>query len=206
MEHSLQKIFKKNCSVLVAVYIIFCRHIARLSKKFTQSSPPRNKFHLKLNYPHHTSEGNFYKNLRCHDAPQIMKTKILITVSYILEAEKYDFWDKATGRLTRASEEFLRNAWPEKTELPCSSCGANGVEAVRYSLKYQPLEMAKMNFLTCAICKRALTDPTKPNPIRELDCCTDVHGVKLCAGCAYQLELDIRLYGVDAVMRRFSCK
>ena len=125
------------------------------------------------------------------------KRKILITACYILEAERNEFWDAGTGRLTEANEEFLKTkAFPDELEFP------GGLPAKRYYVKHQIIDYPQYNFLRCPICGRALTNPAKPYPIHELDKCVTINGVGLCAGCADQWSLDIKRDGIEEVIRK----
>ncbi len=126
-----------------------------------------------------------------------VKRKILITACYILEAERNEFWDAGTGRPTGANEEFLKTkAFPKELAFP------GGLRAERYYVKHQIVDFPQYNFLLCPICGKALTNPAKPYPIRELDPCVMVEGVGLCSGCAHQWEPDIRRYGIKEVIRK----
>ena len=125
------------------------------------------------------------------------KRKILITACYILEAERNEFWDARTGRLTEANAQFLKTAaFPEELEFP------GGLPAKRYYVKHRIVDYPQYNFLLCPICGRALTNPAKPFPIYELDPCVTVDGVGLCAGCADQLEFEIKRNGIAEVIRK----
>ena len=125
------------------------------------------------------------------------KRKILITACYILEAERNEFWDAGTGRLSEANEEFLKTkAFPDELEFP------GGLSAKRYSVKHQIIDYPQYNFLSCPICGRALTNPAKPYPIYALDKCVTIDSVGLCAACAYQWDLDIKRDGIEAVIRK----
>ena len=125
------------------------------------------------------------------------KRKILITACYILEAERNEFWDAGTGRLSEANEEFLKTkAFPDELEFP------GGLPAKRYYVKHQIIDYPQYNFLSCPICGRALTNPAKPYPIYALDKCVTIDGVGLCAACAYQWDLEIKRDGIEAVIRK----
>lgn len=127
-----------------------------------------------------------------------MKRKILITACYILEADKDEFWDNDSGYLINTNDEYLKQAFPEKMEFP------NGLKADRYYIKHQIIDYPQYNFLTCPICKKALTNPSKPNPIHELDKCVIVEGVEICSGCAYQLDLEIKREGIERVLKKHT--
>ena len=130
-----------------------------------------------------------------------VKRKILITVSYILEAERNEFWDAGTGRPTDANEEFLKGkAFPKELAFP------GGLRAERYYVKHQIVDFPHYNFLLCPICGRALTNPAKPYPIYELDKCVTVEGVGLCSGCAHQWDPDIKRYGIKEMIRKVRGK
>ena len=126
------------------------------------------------------------------------KRHILITACYILEAERNEFWDAETGRLTESNEAFLKTtAFPPKLEFPGGRTGE------RYYVKHRIVDYPQVNFLTCPICGRPLTDPAKPNPIYELDNCVKADGVGLCPGCAYQLDCEIKRDGILKVIEKY---
>ena len=132
------------------------------------------------------------------EEPDSAKRKILITACYILEAERNEFWDARTGRLTGENDRFLKStAFPEALEFP------GGLPAKRYYVKHRIADDPRYNFLLCPICGRALTNPAKPFPICELDPCVTVDGVGLCACCADQLDLEIKRNGIAEVIRRY---
>ncbi|MBQ7929800.1 MAG: hypothetical protein IJ334_02115, partial [Clostridia bacterium] len=76
--------------------------------------------------------------------------------------------------------------------------------AVRYSVSHQLIDCPQYNSLVCPICGRALTDPSKPNPIHGLDKCVTVEGVGLCGGCAYQLDAEMKRDGVETVLKKYK--
>jgi hypothetical protein len=125
-----------------------------------------------------------------------MKRKILVAACYILEAEKDEFWDKDSGYLINSNDKYLKDVFPEKMEFP------NGLKADRYYIKHQIIDYPQYNFLVCPICTKALTDPSKPNPIHELDKCVTVEGVELCSSCAYQLDSEIKEEGIANVLKK----
>ena len=108
-----------------------------------------------------------------------MKRKILITAHYILEAERDEFWDKKTGRLLPEIDECLHKDFPEEIEF------SSELVADQYYIEHQIIDYPGYNFLTCPFCERVLTNPSKPNPIQELDKCVVVGGVEVSSGFHY---------------------
>lgn len=126
-----------------------------------------------------------------------MKGIILITASYILEAERNEFWEITTGRPRKENEEYLKQLFPERIGLWGELC------ADRYYIKHYFWDYSKSNIVLCPICRKVLTNPRKPYPIHDLDNCVFVDGVEICPGCAYQMDLKIKNEGINAVIEKY---
>ena len=127
-----------------------------------------------------------------------MKRKILVTVSYVMDAEEDMFWDRSSGWLQDSVDKHLKRRFPKKIRLP------NEIRAGQYLLSHQIIDNPKKNYLTCPVCKRPLTNPAEPNPILELDQCVTVEGVEMCKSCAWQLDMEIKTHGIKSVLERYK--
>lgn len=124
--------------------------------------------------------------------------KILLTVNYLVDIDSSEFWDKATGCPHIEIDASLKKRFPKKIKL------FNTVHAHKYSLIHQTIDRPNANLITCPVCKRLLTDKKKPNPIEALDDAAELEGVLMCKSCAWQLEWDVKAYGVEHVMDKFK--
>lgn len=119
-----------------------------------------------------------------------INNKILITVHYLVEDEKGDFWDRDTGYLNKQIKESLEKQFPGEVKLSAELC------ATRYSLRHQPIDYSNANIIECPICKCLVTDKTKPRSIRELDGAKELDGVMMCSSCAWEQSFDIKKHKI----------
>lgn len=126
--------------------------------------------------------------------------KILLTVNYLIDTDRYEFWDKSSGYLNTELAKNLKKRFPQKIKI------SNTVYGKRYSLTYKPIDFPSANMIICPICRRPLTDRKKPNPIEELDNVTELADVQICKSCAWELEQDVEIYGIEYVLNRFKEK
>lgn len=124
--------------------------------------------------------------------------KILLTVNYLIDTDKYNFWNKGSGHLDSEIEKSLNKRFPKKMKL------SNNISGKRYSLTYKAIDFKNANLVICPICGRLLTDRKKPNPIEELDNVADLSGTMMSRSCAWELELDVDIYGIEYVLNRFN--
>ena len=127
-----------------------------------------------------------------------MKRKILLTISYLIETDENNFWNKENGYLHSQIDDSLKKRFPKKMKL------SNAVKCQRYCLMHRIIDYTNANIVTCPICKRLLTDRAKPNPIEGLDYATKLKDVLMCSRCAWQLELDVEIHGIEHVLNRFK--
>jgi len=119
-----------------------------------------------------------------------ISNQILITVHYLVEAEKDDFWDKDTGYLNKQVSESFKKRFPQKAKL------AEKMYAQRYSLTYQRIDYLNANLIKCPICERLVTDMTKSRPIYRLDAAEELNGVMMCSSCAWEQGFDIKKHKI----------
>lgn len=115
-----------------------------------------------------------------------MNKKILITVHYLVEDEKEVFWDKDTGDHNEQVNEAFKNQFPKRIKL------TEELSAERYNLIHQPIDYANSNLIECPICKRLVTDTTKPRSIHGIDAAKEHDGVLMCSSCAWEQSFDIK--------------
>jgi len=128
-----------------------------------------------------------------------MNRKILITVHYLIEADKDDFWDKDTGRLNEQVDITIKKRLPKKMKL------TEKLHAQRYSLWHEPIDDPNANLMSCPICKRLITDMAKPNPIYRLDEAKELNGVLMCSSCAWEMEDEIRNgRSIESILEQFE--
>jgi len=55
------------------------------------------------------------------------------------------------------------------------------------------------------ICKRFITDNSKPKPINGLDFAEELEGIKLCSSCAREMDYDINNgSSIENILERFK--
>lgn len=59
-------------------------------------------------------------------------------------------------------------------------------------LIHQPIDYSNANIIECPICKRLITDKTKPRPIHGLDGAKELDGAMMCSSCAWEQSFDIK--------------
>lgn len=124
--------------------------------------------------------------------------KILLTVNYLVDTDQYDFWDKNSGHLNPEIDRSLKKRFPEKIKI------SETIYGKQYSLTHKPIDFPNANLLKCPICKRLLTNRKKPNPIKELDNVAELSGVLMCKSCAWELQRDVEVHGIEHVIDRFK--
>ncbi|MGL5436928.1 MAG: hypothetical protein ACRDBO_16390 [Lachnospiraceae bacterium] len=112
--------------------------------------------------------------------------KILVTVTYVIEADRTDFWDTKNGRLRDDISESLCNNFPEKISFTDKAIG------YKDHLSHNIINRPGANLLTCPACNRLITDSAKPNPIPLIRQSKELAGVFMCHSCAWELEGDVR--------------
>ena len=123
----------------------------------------------------------------------------MISVRYLVEAEKDVFWNRDTGYLNKSIDVSLKKRFPKKLKL------AEGLYAQRYNLWHEPIDYPNANLIKCPICKRFLTDTTKPNPIYRLDAAREFEGVMMCSSCAWELDFDIQNgKSIESILERYT--
>ena len=124
--------------------------------------------------------------------------KILITVNYLVDTDRDNFWEAKSGYLKDEIDAKLKERFPEKMKL------SNTIYGQRYSLIHEPIDHPNANLIICPICKRLLTDRKKPKPIEELDNVAELANVLMCKNCAWELEKDVEVHGIESVIDRFK--
>ena len=128
-----------------------------------------------------------------------IKNQILITVHYLVEAEKDDFWDSGSGELNEQVEESLKKRFPTKAKLK------EKLYAQRYSLTHQIIDYPNANLMKCPICKHLITDKSKPKPIYRLDVAEELEGVMMCKSCAWEMAYDIKCgRSIESILEKFK--
>jgi len=128
-----------------------------------------------------------------------IKRQILISVQYLVEAEKDVFWDKDTGYLNKSMEDSFQKRFPQKLEIAEELC------AQRYNLWHALIDYPGANLIKCPICKRLLTDTAKPRPIFHLDGAKELEGVMMCSSCAWEMGFDIQNgRSIESILEKFT--
>ena len=101
---------------------------------------------------------------------------MLLSVSYIVDVEKYDLWDKETGKLKEEVKAELERQFPQEIVL------GSDTYALRKKLSYVPLEIAGQK---CPQCGRWMTD--RPEVYSSLTLAKNVNGKAFCECCAHDV-------------------
>jgi len=130
-----------------------------------------------------------------------IKNQILITVHYLVEAVRDEFWESDSGELNKQVEESLKRRFPKKTKLK------EELHAQRYSLTHQIIDHPNANLMKCPICKRLITDKSKPRPIYSLDVAEELEGVLMCSSCAWEMAYSIKCgSSIESILEKFKDK
>lgn len=103
--------------------------------------------------------------------------EVLLTVSYVLDTEKYDFWDKETGRPKTDVLGELEKQFPEELSL------TNKTQGKRSRLSYMPLGISSEK---CPQCGRWMT--ARPEYYSTLPISKEINGKAYCESCAYDIR------------------
>ena len=106
--------------------------------------------------------------------------EILLSVSYIVNVEKEQFWNKDTGTLHPKMLEELQKQFPSDISLP------GGLQGHQSKLFYIPLGMGHSE--KCPLCQRWMT--TEPGYYSALPLAWKIGKSLYCDSCAYDVHLD----------------
>ncbi len=105
--------------------------------------------------------------------------EVLLSVSYIVDVEKYDLWDKENGKVKEEIRAELEEKFPQEIVM-------NGnIHGQRKRLSYVPLEIAGQK---CPQCGRWMTDRTEV--YSSLAMAKKVNGKAYCECCAHDVMVD----------------
>lgn len=107
-----------------------------------------------------------------------MKREILISVSYILEADEDDFWN-TNGRIYDDVKLEIEKLFPKKTEL-------NSKQIKREKLSYIPL--GNKNSKKCPLCHRWMT--SKPTNFCSIRNTFTINSSQYCELCYDEVQAD----------------
>ena len=129
-----------------------------------------------------------------------IKNRVLVSVNYIVEVENDDMWGKKNGEQFKKISEPFEERFPEEIQL------TESISIQRESLKYTNLDYPNANRMECPVCKRLITDPSKPNPIRVLREAKELEGVMLCESCSYDIKWDMKSTGknIKSVLAKYQ--
>lgn len=109
-----------------------------------------------------------------------IKNQILITVSYVVEAEIDDFFHN------QEVKKNLKKRFPKKAKI------AENLYAKRQHLSHIIIDYPNANLMKCPICKCFITDSTKPNYVYTIQKAVELEGVTMCSSCAWELDFDVK--------------
>lgn len=105
--------------------------------------------------------------------------EILLNVSYVLDTEKYDFWDKETGYPNEEILHALEKQFPDELSL------TGQVQGKRNRLSHIPLGIKSEK---CPLCGKWMT--RNPEYYSALVLSREVNGTTYCESCAYDVRID----------------
>lgn len=105
--------------------------------------------------------------------------EILLTVSYVLDTEKHDFWDKETGRPRKEILQELEKQFSPELTL------SNEVRGKQTRLSHIPLGVKSEK---CPLCGKWMT--AHPEVYSSLSLEREVNGTAYCESCAYDVRID----------------
>jgi len=107
-------------------------------------------------------------------------------VNYLVEVDRDDFWEKGSAYLQKQIHKSLKKRFPKRIKL------TEEIHIQRDCLTYRPIDYPNANILRCPICKRFITDTTKPNPINAIEEARELEGVLMCSSCAWETAVDVK--------------
>ncbi|MFV0401154.1 MAG: hypothetical protein ACK5LX_11125 [Oscillospiraceae bacterium] len=117
----------------------------------------------------------------------IIKKEILITVSYLVEADPDSFWDAKSGYVDKSVRSTLDTLFPEHLDI------SDTLSASRNHISHQILGRKNGNSQKCSVCGKWIADYTKPSDVPVLLRAVTENGVTCCSGCAWELGFDKKL-------------
>ena len=105
--------------------------------------------------------------------------EILLTVSYVLDTDKYDFWDRETGYPKQEISQALENQFPVELLL------TDKLQGKRNRLSHIPLGVKSEK---CPLCGKWMT--SSPEYYSALALSREINGTTYCENCAYDVRLD----------------
>ncbi|GEM_PF-5224181 len=128
-------------------------------------------------------------------------SKILVTVTYLIDSDRANFWDNNNGRLQKDISESLHKHYPQEIRFSDKAIG------YRDHLSHNIIDRPGANLLTCPACNHLITDTTKPNPIPLIRQAKELAGVLMCQSCAWELEGDLRAgHSIDSILARIAAE